>query len=42
MSVTRQRQECYLRVEGCLLIGDIRTTDLLFKIISSESAIAVA
>ena len=35
----RQRIECYLRVEGCLLIGDIRTTAWLFKIIWCVSAI---
>ena len=38
----RQRLECYLRFEGCLLIGDIRTTDWLFKIILCESVINIA
>ena len=38
----RQRLECYLRVEGCMLIGDIMTTSWLFKIIWSESDIAIA
>ena len=42
MSVIRQRLECYLRVEGCLLISDIRTAAWLFKFISCESNIAIA
>ena len=42
LSVMRQRLECYLRFEGYLLIGDIRTTDGLFNIIWCEAAIAIA
>ena len=37
----RQRLECYLRMEGCLVIVDIRNTDWLFKIIWCESAITL-
>ena len=39
--MNRHRLECYLIVEGCLLIGDIRTTAWLFKLIWCESDIDI-